>query len=196
MPRVSNARERLIESAVELIHSRSYESVGVNAICDEAGVKKGSFYHFFPSKRDLTLAALDAMVERHHREIFDPALKPDIPPLDRFDRFFEAVRRDQREWARDGHVCGCQIGNLASELSTQDEAIRGRVEDAFQTFEAAIEVAVRDVVGSNPGVDAATTAQALFAYLQGVLLLAKTYNDPDLLVKLAPGARLLATGIG
>ena len=61
MGRKSNAKERLINSAIELIGTRSYNSVGVQEICEHAGVKKGSFYHFFPSKSDLTVAALDAM---------------------------------------------------------------------------------------------------------------------------------------
>ena len=53
MGRTSDARERLIATAIELIRARSYESVGVDALCNHAQVKKGSFYHFFPSKQDL-----------------------------------------------------------------------------------------------------------------------------------------------
>ena len=41
---------KLIDSASELIHSRSYADVGVNELCEHAGVKKGSFYHFFPNR--------------------------------------------------------------------------------------------------------------------------------------------------
>jgi AcrR family transcriptional regulator len=35
--------------------------VGINSLCREAGVVKGSFYHFFPSKQ----ALLDAVFERN-----------------------------------------------------------------------------------------------------------------------------------
>ena len=59
MGRHSDARERLIEAAGELWHTRSYADVGVSEICDHAGVQKGSFYHFFSSKRDLALAVID-----------------------------------------------------------------------------------------------------------------------------------------
>ena len=59
MPQVSHAKEKLLDSALDLMYARSYRDVGVQEICEHAGVKKGSFYHFFPSKRDLTLAALD-----------------------------------------------------------------------------------------------------------------------------------------
>ena len=60
MGRTSDARERLIESARELIYARGYNSVGVEEICQHAGVNKGSFYHFYASKRDLVLDVIRA----------------------------------------------------------------------------------------------------------------------------------------
>ena len=63
MGRTSDAKQKLIDSAIELIHSRSFADVGVNELCQHAGVKKGSFYHFFPSKQDLTLTALDVLAD-------------------------------------------------------------------------------------------------------------------------------------
>jgi len=58
MTQVHDTKQRLLDTAQRLFYARSYEDVGVQEICQEAGVKKGSFYHFFPSKRDLTLAIL------------------------------------------------------------------------------------------------------------------------------------------
>ncbi|NNF95750.1 MAG: TetR/AcrR family transcriptional regulator, partial [Halobacteria archaeon] len=48
--------QRIVDSAKQLMHASSYADVGVAAICEKAEVKKGSFYHFFPSKQELTLA--------------------------------------------------------------------------------------------------------------------------------------------
>ena len=52
-------RDRLIRTAARLFLARSYASVGVNEICAEATVQKGSFYHYFPSKSDLAVAVID-----------------------------------------------------------------------------------------------------------------------------------------
>ena len=50
MGRVSDAKEKLMEAVMELIHTGSYGSTTIDHICEKAGVKKGSFYYFFDSK--------------------------------------------------------------------------------------------------------------------------------------------------
>src|SRR5918912_2787057 len=80
MRRLNDARARLIASAIELIYARSYGAVSVDDLCAHAGVHKGSFYHFFPSKRDLLLAALDAQWEQAKQTMLEPAFAPDVPP--------------------------------------------------------------------------------------------------------------------
>src|SRR5438105_4631699 len=60
MGRASNAKERLLKAAGDLIWEQSYGAVTVDAICERADVKKGSFYHFFASKAKLAVAVLEA----------------------------------------------------------------------------------------------------------------------------------------
>ena len=59
MGRTSDARERLLASGLELIYDKGYNAVGVSEVCAKAGVNKGSFYHFYPSKQQLGLAIVD-----------------------------------------------------------------------------------------------------------------------------------------
>jgi len=51
MGRVSDAKQRLMDAVLDLIWSGSYGSTTIDDICEKAGVKKGSFYYFFDSKR-------------------------------------------------------------------------------------------------------------------------------------------------
>src|SRR5262245_1093285 len=96
MGRTSDARERLIEEACRLFHSRSYESVGVQELCEAAEINKGSFYHFFPSKEDLLAAVIDAQWQTTRSEVLDPALADDVAPLARIERMFALLTRAQR----------------------------------------------------------------------------------------------------
>ena len=51
-------KERLTDAAMDLIGENSYGATSVDAICERAGAKKGSFYYFFKSKSELAAAAL------------------------------------------------------------------------------------------------------------------------------------------
>src|SRR5436190_13052355 len=90
MPRVSDMKERLMDAAMDLIWENSYGSTSVDAICERAGAKKGSFYYFFKSKSELAAAALEADWDKN-RPGMDAMFSATVPPLERFDRYFEFV---------------------------------------------------------------------------------------------------------
>ena len=190
MGRTSDARSRLIESAFALWFRRSYADVGVSEICAEAGVQKGSFYHFFPSKTDLAIAVVDGVEQRFRTEIAGPYLNnPDVPPLERLERLIEyhyafAVANK----AETGHVWGCPIGNLAIELSTQDEVLRERLNGFIaawaETFSHLLDEAV--ACGDLPPHDTHSAGLSLLAYVQGVTVLVKAGNDPELIRTIGP----------
>ncbi|HEV2148576.1 MAG TPA: TetR/AcrR family transcriptional regulator [Longimicrobiaceae bacterium] len=48
-----NNRTALLESALRLFAERGYDAVGVQEVCDAAGVTKPTLYHYFGSKRGL-----------------------------------------------------------------------------------------------------------------------------------------------
>ena len=192
MPRTSTARARLVESAGRRIHASSYAAASVEDLCADAGVQKGSFYYFFPSKRDLALAAIDEQWQNTRATILEPAFAPDVEPLARIARFFHMVAQRQRARV----VRGCPFGNLVAELGTQDKVIRARVCKVFDGYQAYFERALRDAAtsGSLPDFDIASAARALVAYFQGALLLAKTHNDAKIIDGLADHALSLAVG--
>ena len=190
MNAAANTRQRILESARDLIYSRSYSDVGVAAICQRAGVKKGSFYHFFPSKQELTLAVIDVYFVEYKEQIFAQAFAPDLPPLERLGRFVELAYRFQKEIANTlGHTLGCPFGNLAAEMSTRDESIRRKVEQVFAQLESRFAATLYEAAGRGDlgaEVDIEATAKAMFAYIEGIMLMAKTRNDPEVARQLGP----------
>jgi TetR/AcrR family transcriptional regulator, transcriptional repressor for nem operon len=191
MGRTSCAKENLITSAIELIGTRSYNAVGVQELCEHAGVKKGSFYHFFPSKRDLTLEALDRIWNTFKTETLEPIFNSEASTLEKFETLlarsyeYQSSRKDCT-----GCMSGCGFGNLALELSTQDEEIRKKIEEIFcewtEYLERVIVKAVEEGVLPSD-TDPATTSQAMVAYIEGVYLLGKTFNDPCMIQRLGEG---------
>lgn len=191
MGRPSNARQRLIEAARDVIFAHTYEGVSVDELCVAAGVNKSSFYHFFPSKQALVLAAIDRQWQWFEETVLAPTFLDASPPQDRILRFFDQVVERQQEQKRTrGHMNGCPAGNLTLEMSTQDELIRSRVDRFFREWLCYFERSLRDAkcLGVAPAtLDTAKTAEALLAYFEGVMLLAKGRNDPSLVASLRMG---------
>jgi TetR/AcrR family transcriptional regulator, transcriptional repressor for nem operon len=190
MGRTSNARSRLLETAMQLMYARGYSAVGVQEICAQAGVNKGSFYHFFPSKQALILAVIEAHGQRL-RHIWEDVMQVEEPWHERLQRLFEHTYEAHCTLsAIQGQIYGCPIGNLALELSCQDEAIRQRLRETFLDWASTIERGLRRAIAAEelPAIDPTLTAQAIVAYFEGVLMLAKTHNDPYVVKRLAHGA--------
>lgn len=193
-----DTRDKLLNGALDLIYARSYASVGVQELCEHAGVKKGSFYHFFPSKRDLTIAALERQWEMAKRAVWDSAFTNNLSLHKKLERWFDHVYQRQCDVKqKTGQVPGCPFGNLALELSTQDEAIRRKVDQVFRECTRYVERVLQEAItaGEIPKQDASVTAGAVIAYMEGVMLMAKTRNDPNVIKELRQGLlRLLQAG--
>lgn len=186
----TSTRERIVTTARDLIHARSYTNVGVAEICEHAKVLKGSFYHFFPSKRDLTLAVLERILVETKERLLDQAFDPRVSPLERLDRLAELTLELQQERARaTGHVLGCPVGNLATELATQEETVRAATAKAFGALQTRIRHTLEEAANELDGADIDATAQAMVAYFEGVLMLAKTQNDFEVIRRLLPAMR-------
>src|ERR1700740_1260996 len=128
MPRVSDMKARLTEAAMDLIWHNSYSAASVDAICERAGAKKGSFYYFFKSKSELAAAALDADWKKKKGAI-DSIFSPPLPPLERFDRYFDFVHDRLAELQKKcGSILGCPFVSVGSEVSTQDQVVRDAID--------------------------------------------------------------------
>jgi TetR/AcrR family transcriptional repressor of nem operon len=184
MGRTSDARQRLLDAACELMHTRSYGAVGVAEICAQADVRKGSFYYFFASKQALTLEAINAHWARQRAEWAAILHAPD-PALERLRRLFEVTAAAQQDAQQTrGAVSGCALANLALELSTQDRVVQARLQEIFDEQIAFIEETLRDAVaeGSIPATSATHgIARAVVAQMEGMVLFAKLGNDPEVL---------------
>jgi TetR/AcrR family transcriptional repressor of nem operon len=179
---------------MELIWESSYGSVSVEDICLKAGVNKGSFYYAFKSKSELAVAAFERHWE-NKQPLMDQIFSPQLAPLDRLAKYCQAIVDDQNEKYRSfGKVLGCPFCSLGSELSTQDESIRRKVEQMSTRIMKYVEPLVRDL--ASDGViqtsDSKELARELYFYVIGVMMQAKIENNPQIFERLHHGClRLL-----
>src|SRR5438309_2883378 len=181
MARTSDMKERLTDAALDLMWENSYGTTSVDAICERAGAKKGSFYYFFKSKSELTAAALEAEWNKNKANM-DALFSPTVPPLERFDHYFDYVpdRLAERQKAC-GSILGCPILSIGSELSTHDQGARATVDRIWDRKIKYFESAIRDAdaQGLIVAPDPETQARALFACYHGTLAQARIQNDVE-----------------
>jgi TetR/AcrR family transcriptional repressor of nem operon len=187
MGRTSNAKERLLQVAFDLIWQQSYGAVSVEDICERAKVKKGSFYYFFPSKCDLAVACYEEHWQKS-RANYDRIFSPLVAPLERIENYCQFMYERQLEkFEKTGRVLGCPFASVAAECSTQDEKIRQKTEQIFSRNSKYIETALRDAYkeGLVKKMDFESKARAVCCFFMGMLLEAKVKNDPEVLKDVA-----------
>jgi TetR/AcrR family transcriptional regulator, transcriptional repressor for nem operon len=191
MPRVSDMKDRLMDAAMDLMWQNSYSAASVDAICERAGAKKGSFYYFFKSKSELAAAALEADWKKKRVEM-DSIFSPTVPPLERFDRYFDFVCKRLAEVQKKcGSILGCPFMSVGSEVSTQDQIVREAIDRIMDRKLQFFVSTVRDAAAQGLIVarDPEAKAKALFACYQGTVAQARIQNDLDLLRQFKQTAR-------
>ncbi len=179
MPRVSDARLRLMDAARTLVWENNYGSTSVDSICEKAGVRKGSFYHFFESKSTLAVEAIEADWQ-DKRARLDEMFSPQVPPIDRLRKYLDyIIDRQAAAHDRCGCVLGCPLLSLGCEVSTQDALIRLKVQEVLGRQLRYFETAIRDAHGEGSilAPNARLKARWVYALLQGALTQARVLDD-------------------
>jgi TetR/AcrR family transcriptional repressor of nem operon len=179
MKKTCETKEKLLEVGFDLIWDSSYGSVSVDDICKRAGINKGSFYHFFPSKADLVVEAYEEHWQMKRPEM-DRIFSPQVPPLERLQNWCQYMYAVQKEKAEKyGHVCGCPFASVGSEIATLDEKIRAKSEYLMNASRKYVESAIGDAIreGSVTVKDPVAASLTLQSLLLGMLVEARVQND-------------------
>ncbi len=183
MGRTSDAREKLLCVAFDLIHEHSYGTVGVEQICTRAGVNKGSFYYFFKTKADLVVAAYEEHWRLKNLD-YERIFSPQHAPLKRLALWCDYIRSVQKQRHKKyGHVCGCPFTSVGGEMATQDKKIRLKTRELIDRHVQYLARAIADAqaAGVAAAGDPEIKAQLLHSFAVGLLLRAKIYNDLKIL---------------
>lgn len=148
MPRVrdqekfNQSRETLLEVGQKLFINSSFNSVGLNDILQEAGIPKGSFYHYFESKEDFGLQVVEFYAQQNVDELDAILAKKDLSPYEKLKMFFE----DNIRHFEDVEYCqGCLMANLSQELADVNERLRCKINELSQHMVKRIAVCIDEM---------------------------------------------------
>ena len=128
----ANKRQELIQVGSEIIIRQGFNAASINEILTTAGVPKGSFYYYFSSKEDFGLAIIEDFAHKYLQKLKNTLEDTQFSPLTRLHNLFELKIADMGSCQC---TDGCLIGNLAQELSAQNELFRDRLNQVFVNWE-------------------------------------------------------------
>jgi TetR/AcrR family transcriptional repressor of nem operon len=170
-----NAKQGLMNAAIDLFRRDGYVAVTVDEICRSAGVTKGAFFHHFESKEALAEACLKEW-ERRVGVMHETApYQGIVDPLERLqaalDYFIQIFSQPQQ-------IASCLAGTTVQEVSETHPRLREAAQACFVCGERHIQSLLGDA-GRSRGVelDAASLAKLWTATIQGSLLLGKASRE-------------------
>lgn len=172
------AREKILDAALELIHERGYRDVSMDEVAAAAGLKKANLFHYYRTKENLGLAALDLAVRRQRDQVAERFSRAPGDPIQTIAAMFSETAEGMR---RAGCHRGCLIGNLAQELSDYNEKFRGRLQEYLEYWAGELaDMLERARRGGyfRRGFRPREAATALISLYEGATTVTKTRREP------------------
>lgn len=151
-------RERLYTQALSLFRRDGFDAVPVSAICDAAGVAKGTFFNHFPTKDHVLLEWYERLNAAANAEPPAGALPDRLMAL--ANGFFDTTLDDPDLWRAKHQRAALNADFRRAELDS-DARTRRVAADLFASAAAAGEIAARP--------DAQACAELFVAMLSGTV---------------------------
>jgi TetR/AcrR family transcriptional repressor of nem operon len=117
------------------MRAMGYASTGVKEILDEAGVPKGSFYHYFPSREAFAKEVLTLYVRGESKRTEKILRDGKGAPLTRLRRYFQELIA---VFGPTAPVSGCMLGNFSLEIADHSDSIQSLLRLSFSNWQTAI----------------------------------------------------------
>ena len=176
LPAVSipESKERLLAAGKALVLAHGYAGMRVDAVCEKAGLTKGSFYHFFKSKEEIGAAILEWSMMKGGEILGNGAYTKLSDPVEQSFGFLEHVEDSSEAlWAN-----GCILASFSMELADTSDKLNqivvGMFTEVIRLFAARFEPIVTRWPELPP---AKELANEYLALLEGSIILAKVYRD-------------------
>ena len=180
--RRGSARTQLWEAAVEIIRTKGLNATTVDELCARAGVTKGAFFHHFPSKEALAIAAAEHWSETTGALFAASPYHDCDDPVDRILGYLE-LREQLISGAPAEYTC--LVGTMTQEAYHTNPDIRDACAASMFGHAHTLEADFADALASR-SVDPSITAMSLASYtqtvLQGSFVLSKAANDPSVVI--------------
>lgn len=172
-----DTRRSILEAAQRIMAHKGFAAVGINEVLSEAGVPKGSFYHYFKSKDAFGEAMMKAYFADYLSEMDLILAKPGRTSAQRLMDYWQNWRETQ---SVDECLGKCLAVKLGAEVADLSESMRLALKEGttaiVDRLERTIDSGIEDGSLSVDG-EVRATAQALYEMWLGASVMAKIHRD-------------------
>lgn len=189
-----DTRQLLVRTGLAALTEKGYCYTGLDEILRQAGVPKGSFYHYFASKEAFGQVLIEAYGQYFAAKLERWFSDTSQAPLQRILAFVEDAKSGM---ARYDYRRGCLIGNLGQEMAALPESFRGLLRQVLRHWEARLGSVLYEArqAGDIPGdIRCERMAQFFWTGWEGAVLRAKLEQSPEPLDQFAEGFMMLIRG--
>ncbi|UXH76079.1 TetR/AcrR family transcriptional regulator [Roseateles amylovorans] len=112
-----DVRDNILAVGQRIMAGKGFSGVGINEILSEAGVPKGSFYHYFKSKDAFGEALLARYFETYLAEIDQIMSQPGLTMAQRLMNYFDSWQQNQSFSECQGKCLAVKLGAEVADLS-------------------------------------------------------------------------------
>ena len=185
--RSNSSRERILASAEQIILRKGYSSTSIEEIIDSAAITKGGFFYHFDSKIDLAEALIDRYLVADAEIFKDLLARADELSEDPLHQtlIFLKLLAEKMVRMEETHP-GCLVASFTYEIQHFHESLRERMcEGLLKWRQMALDrLAMIDEHYEMSGEVSAVTAADMFSsVIEGGIILARNFNDNELLAQ-------------
>jgi TetR/AcrR family transcriptional repressor of nem operon len=134
-----DVRDNILATGQRLMAVKGYSAVGLNEILAEAGVPKGSFYHYFGSKDAFGQSMLDNYFEDYLADLDVTLQQPGMSMAQRLLKYWQGWQDTQSFFDCQGK---CLAVKMAAEVADLSEAMRLSIKQGTSAIVARLAAAV------------------------------------------------------
>jgi AcrR family transcriptional regulator len=165
------SREEILQEAIKLFKIRGYYNTSMANIAEACGLIKGSIYHHFKSKDEIGIESLKYIHEYFDKHVYSIAYDDTLSSKKRIKLFVQKV--DEYFLSSKG---GCLLGNLALELSSENEEFKKAIRTYFLAWEDALAYILKEKYKED---EAKSLAREYVSLTQGAIMLMNLYDSSE-----------------
>ncbi|MCA9306524.1 MAG: TetR/AcrR family transcriptional regulator [Phycisphaerales bacterium] len=168
--RASETRERLLDAAAMLFYEHGFHAIGLDAILEEVGVTKTTFYNHFASKDELIVAVLLDRDERDMQAVREEMARRGGSARDRILLVFDVLD----DWFNDPDFKGCLFINASAQFPNPNDPVHQAATKHTQSLHAMLVELADEARAQDP----ALLAKKLCMLIAAAITLRQVACDP------------------